>query len=276
MVEALLGLTGKAALVAGGGTGIGRGCALLLARAGCRVAVVDRDGTLAEETAVRIRAAGGEATAIVADLRGAAAVEAAVAEATARLGPLAAVVNSVGGQAGHRAAPLAEVDETAYRDILALNLDAAFFLTQQAGRLLAAAGGGSLVHVVSVAGLRARPGAAVYGLAKAAVINLVIQAAAEFGPAGVRVNAVAPGMTRTERMAEALPEAAFAAAAAANPLGRVAEVDDVAGVVLFLASRLAAHVTGQVVAVDGGDSIQTARPAPLGGPQEQATPKRSQ
>jgi NAD(P)-dependent dehydrogenase (short-subunit alcohol dehydrogenase family) len=256
-----LGLGDRVALVTGAGRGIGSACALALAEAGCDVAVLDLDAAAAQDTARGVRAHGRRALAQPVDVRDAAAFQAAVDACLAELGGLDVCVNNAGGMAGHPLGPFLEASPEFLDDALDLNLRAVFRCCQIEARALlrpaddppgaGSARGGAIVNVASLGGVRAVRGVSAYGAAKAGVINLTQTMAVELGPLGIRTNAVAPGTTVTPA-AEAHVAHRLAATAAANPLGRVARPDDIAKVVLFLASDLASYVNGELICVDGG------------------------
>jgi NAD(P)-dependent dehydrogenase (short-subunit alcohol dehydrogenase family) len=264
----LLGLRGRAALVTGAGMGIGKACALLLARAGARLVVADRDLASCERTAGEVCALGGTALALGTDVRVAPEVEALVAAAVDGLGALDVCVHNVGGLAGQPVQPFLDTPVASFDAIAENNLRATWLCCHAAARAMVAGGRpGSIVNVASVAALRAVRGIAAYGAAKAAVTNLTMQLAVELGSHGIRVNAVAPATTATELIRERVERGEFRAIEEANPLGRLATPDDVAGAVVFLASDLARYVTGQTIVVDGGISSTTRRLDP--------TPRRS-
>jgi len=245
--DPLLGLAGKGALVVGGGQGIGRSAALLLARGGCDVAVADLLPERARAVAAEVRALGRRAEALGADATREGEAAGATAAAAAALGRLDALVDVVGLASW---APLLELDEATWDRDQALNLKQHFFVGRAAAREMLRQGrGGSIVVVASVSGLFAAPRHAAYGAAKAGLLALVKTMAEEWAPHGIRANAVAPGAVRTPRIQR---QQAEGAAPTAGVDARMAECDDVAGAIVFLSSDLARKVTGQTLVVDGG------------------------
>ena len=256
----LLALRDRVALVTGAGMGIGKACALLLARAGAHVVVADRDLASSERTAAEIRTLGRTAQALATDVRRAADVDAAVAAAVDGLGALDVCVHNVGGLAGQPVRDFLDTPVDTFDAIADNNLRATWLCCHAAARsMVARRVPGSIVNVASVAAIRAVRGIAAYGAAKAGVSNLTMQLAVELGVHGIRVNAVAPSTTATELIRERVQRGEFRALEEANPLRRMATPEDIAGAVLFLASDLARYVTGQTLVVDGGVASTTRR-----------------
>jgi len=248
-VEPLLELRGRSALVAGAGQGMGRATALLLARLGARLALLDELAERAEAVASEARALGAAAEALVADVTDAAQVERAVADAARAAGGLDLLVNIVGGASW---APLLELDDATWERDQRVNLVHHFWLGRAAARQMIAGGrGGSITVVASVSGMFSAAGHGAYGAAKAGLLALVKTMAEEWWPHGIRVNAVVPGAVRTPRI-----EAAWASGAirrpAADIVERMALPEDVAGAIAFLSSELARRITGQALVIDGG------------------------
>lgn len=241
-------MTGEVVMVTGASSGIGRRFAVVLAANGARVALAGRRREALDEAVDEIRAAGGEALALPFEVTDTAAIAPAFDTVEATLGPLSCLVNNA-GIAG--AGAVRDLSLERWREILAVDLDAPFQLAREAARRMAGRGG-SIVNVSSILGLRPTAGDGAYSVAKAGLIQLSGVMALEFAPLGVRVNSIAPGYVVTS-----MNRAFFASDESRRivdriPLGRVGQVDDLDGAILFLASWASRFVTGSVVLVDGG------------------------
>jgi NAD(P)-dependent dehydrogenase (short-subunit alcohol dehydrogenase family) len=250
----LLALSGRGAVVTGGARGIGRACCRRLAEAGATVAVADLDAEAADAAAAEL---GPPALAVAVDVREAASVRALVERVLGEAGRLDVWVNAAGV---YPTSPLPEMSEEDWDDVLDTNLRGTFLGAREAARAMVAGGnGGVIVNVSSTAAFRVdAPGAAHYVASKFGVRGLTKALAVELGPHRIRVLEVAPTVTLTpglEEQREALEGSGFALEELGPqlPLGRVAVPDDVARVVLFCASDLAALMTGSTLAVDAGE-----------------------
>jgi NAD(P)-dependent dehydrogenase (short-subunit alcohol dehydrogenase family) len=240
--------TGRTALVTGAARGIGLATAERFLAEGWHVALLDIDGPGVEAAVARL--ARPEATlALTADVADPAQVSAAVERTATRFGRLDALVNNAGIAVFK---PLLETSFAEWSRVLAVNLSGPFLCTQAAAPLMAANGGGAIVNITSISGLRASTLRVAYGTSKAGLAQLTKQQAIELGELGIRVNAVAPGPVDTA-MAKAVHSPEIRAAYHdAVPLGRYGLESELAEVIVFLCTDRAAYVTGQVLAVDGG------------------------
>ncbi len=253
-------LKGKAALVTGASSGIGRATALKLAEAGARVALVGREAAALAVITQEIASGNGDAHAIAADVTNERDAERAVGETVERFGALDVLVNAAGGLTNGtvETTPLAAWDA-----MLGVNLRAVFHLMQLAVPHLES-GAGNIVNVSSVTGLRAFPGVLAYCVSKAGVDQLTRCAALELAAKKIRVNAVNPGVVRTQvHRRSGMGEEAYAAflehSRSTHPLGRVGEAEEIAELILFLASDRAAWITGATYSIDGGRAQTCAR-----------------
>jgi len=245
---------GKVAIVTGGGKGIGKGIAKLFAEEGARVAVVDIDAISAQKTVAELLKLGGQAFALEADLTDADQVRAVVAKVIDAFGHVDILVNNAGGGLG-TSLSLEEVSEEEWDRVMAANLKSTFLCTQEVVKYMKTCGG-KIVNLSSIAvRRRSRITGPQYPSAKAAIIGFTKQVAWELGKYGINVNAIAPGLTLTPRVKqnwEGMGEADRKAILSEIPLGRLAEVEDQAKVVLFLCSEDASYITGMTLDVNGG------------------------
>jgi gluconate 5-dehydrogenase len=248
-------LTGKVALVPGGGGAIGSAIAGALSGAGAKVAIIDVTDEKAEAAAAPIREAGGEAIAFGADVTSEADCTRVVEATVERFGRLDIIVNAVGGGAGKVLFDAQEYPRDAWDWIMELNVRSTLVATQAAVRKMIELGnGGAVVNISSVrADLGINAGYSAYVAAKGAISSLTRQWATEWAKHGIRVNAIRPTFVDTPQVAMLLGDPSFKAGIVSRiPLGRVGDTDDMTGPVVFLASDAAAFITGQVLGVDGG------------------------
>ncbi len=253
-------LKDKTALVTGASSGIGRATALRFAAAGARLALVGRDAEALETVAREIARDGGEARAVAADVTDERDARRAVAVSVERFGALDVLVNAAGGLVN---GTIETTTLESWDGMLAVNLRAVFHLMQLAVPHLETRRG-NIVNVSSVTGLRAFPGVLAYCVSKAGVDQLTRCAALELAAKGVRVNAVNPGVVRTEvHRRGGMGEDAYAAflehSRTTHPLGRTGEAEEVAELILFLASERASWITGATYSIDGGRAQTCAR-----------------
>ncbi len=254
-MQDLFALSGTPSLVIGGASGIGRATACMLARVGASVAVADLDAAGAEKVAAEIRADGGKAVSLAGDVLDPKGAKAVVDGAHATLGGLEVVVNIV-GFAGWSS--LLEMDLATWNHDILRNLDHHLFVGQAAARHFIDDGvAGRIAMVASVSGLYGAPNHAAYGAAKAGVMALARSMADEWGPYGIRANAVAPDCILTPRAqagfdARGVTDPNDIVRADGMPLGRWGHPDEIAGPLVFLVSKLSAFMSGQTLIVDGG------------------------
>jgi dehydrogenase/reductase SDR family protein 4 len=246
-------LKGKVALVTGGSRGIGRAIALAFADAGADVAVCSRKSPELEKVSEEIKAKGRKSLAITSHVAKAEESKNLVEKVIKEFGRIDILVNCAG--TNPYAGPLIDAEEWAWDATMNVNLKGPFLLSQLVARIMQKQGGGNIINMSSLSGVR--PGAlAIYSVTKAGLIMLTQIMAKQWGQYGIRVNAIAPGMIKT-RLSEAVwknPPAAKAKAAE-TALGRLGEPEEIARVALFLASDASSFVTGQVIVADGGELI---------------------
>ena len=256
-------LDGKVALITGAGEGMGRAAALLFAREGARVGVVDVDASRAEAVAAEIAAAGGGAIAVRADVSSADDVRAAIDRVVGAFGALHVLYNNAGVWLPGDGA-VTELDEDVWTRTLAVNLTGVFLCCRHGIPHLLAAGGGSVINTSSPVAVRPEPVYDAYTASKGGVISLTRSIAQHYGPRGLRANVLMPGSILTAMTREALAEPRYREAAERmTVLGRLGEPEEVAAAALYLASDESSFVTGAIHWVDGGWML---------GPQQEAFP----
>lgn len=246
-------LQGKATLVTGASSGLGRHFAKVLARAGARVVAAARRIDRLEALVAEIKAEGGEATAVALDVTRADSVKGAFDKAEVAFGPVTVLINNAGVPSNTFFTKLTEND---WRQVMDVNLDGVFRVGQEAARRMIAAGtGGSIVNVSSVLGLGVLKAVAPYAASKAAVIQLTKAMALELVRERIRVNALAPGYVVTELNDAFLASPSGQKLLARVPFGRAAKLEELDGPLLLLASDAGSYMSGSVLTVDGGSLL---------------------
>ncbi len=264
MADALIGaksilerfsLKGRTALVTGGGQGIGRAFAHALAEAGASVAVVDINLGLAEQVAAELRSKSARSMAVSADLTKPADANRMVAEVMDAWGELTIAVNNAGIGLW---VDSEEMTEKAWRSVMGLNLDGVFFCAQAEAKVMLKAGYGKIINTASMSGhiVNTPQNQSAYNISKAGVIHLTKSLGTEWAAKGIHVNSISPGYTRTQ-LVETLLETPLGKKImpdwmARVPMGRMAEVTDLQGAVVYLASEASDYMTGSDIIIDGG------------------------
>ena len=247
-----LGLEGRICVVTGAASGIGAAIARSLAQAGARVALLDRDAAGCEKVTAELRAQGTYAIAVTCDIASEASVNAAAARVANELGACHALINNAGLL---RSGSLADVSLDDWNAVLAINLTGYLLCARAFSQPMRQAGLGSIVNIASISALFPQTGSGAYSASKAGVLLMSRQMAVEWGPQGIRSNAICPGMVRTALSAKFYEEPGFEQRrAAVTASRRIGEPQDIADVALFLASPRSAYVNAAEVVVDGGMS----------------------
>lgn len=254
-INSLLDLSGKVAVVTGGGDGIGAGCAVALAAAGASVVVSNRTESKAVNIAGIINREGGKAIAVRCDVSNKDDLKNLIDEAIKAFGTINILVNNAGLGGGGRENPY-NIDRAYVERIYAINVFAPWELTKLAAPYMEKSGYGRVVNITSMSSVNADPGMAIYGSSKAALNHMMANLAYDYGPMGIRINNVGPGATRTHALSTVLTPEIEARMLAHTPIKRLGEVSDIANAVLFFASPMSDWVNGQTLMVNGG-GIQT-------------------
>ena len=239
-------LEGRVALITGGGSGIGAGCARRLAADSARVVIADLDQSAAEDVAAEI---GDAASAVALDVRDPAAVDQLVMGLHVTYGRLDIALNIAGIGGAHAFCPRS-TPSTAWRNVLDVNLSGVFYSMRAEIEVMLRGGGGSIVNMASIYGLVGMPVNIAYTAAKHGVVGLTRAAALAYAQEGIRINAVAPAVIDTPLLNQAPAEVA-AQVVASHPIGRIGQISEVAELVAFLASDRSSFCTGGVYPVDG-------------------------
>ena len=247
----LFDLTGKVAIVTGSTKGIGRAIAERMAEHGAKVVISSRKADVCEAVAQGIRDKGGQAIAIPCHVAHKDQLQALVDGTIAHWGGIDVLVGNAG--VNPYFGPAAGMPDDAYDRVMNANVRSNFWLCNMVAPKLAERGGGAIIIISSIGGLRGSPVIGVYGISKAADMQLVRNVAVEWGPQNVRANCIAPGLVRTD-FARALwedPEN-YKRRTRSTPLRRIGEPDEIAGAAIFLASAAGSFITGQTIVIDGG------------------------
>jgi meso-butanediol dehydrogenase/(S,S)-butanediol dehydrogenase/diacetyl reductase len=256
---------GKIGLITGAGSGIGRATAIGFAQRGGKVVITDVNGDSVNSVAAEIAASGGSAIAMVADVTKPADIDAMVARAVKEFGQLDVLHNNAFGVPAtlrqNRLARAADIDQAVWDYTIQVGLTAVMQATRAALPIMQRQGGGAIVNTASISGLFADYGIAAYNVMKAGVVNLTRVVAIEYAPHGIRCNCVCPGAIDTPLLQRSFSIPGFAdATRAAIPMGRLGRPEEMANVVLFLASDLASYVNGAAFVADGGLTAKTGIP----------------
>lgn len=238
-----------ATLITGGGSGIGRATALMLAELGAPVVVADINADAIEATVAEISKSGGKALPVLIDVQDKGSVDAAFEKVEDWHGPVSVLVNSAGIL---QVEPFDEFDIESWNRVFAVNVTGSFMCGQRAAPGMKAAGYGRIVNLSSISGFRAGVGRTAYGTSKAAIAGLTRQMALELGRHGITANAVAPGATATPMTHDAYTKETRASLLPMIPSGFIADPEDIAAAIVFLVSRQARYVNGHTLPVDGG------------------------
>lgn len=254
MYKEMFSLEGKVAIITGASRGIGQAIAEGFSEMGAKVVLASRKAEALEQVRQAIASKGGDALVIPTHMGDMEAVRNLVRRTLEHYGTVDILVNNAATNPVF--GPTSEIEEPAYDKIMDVNVKGMFFLTQEVGKVLCEKGSGSVINISSEAGITPTPMLGVYSISKAAVNMLTKVFAQEWGPRGVRVNAIAPGLVKTH-FSQALwgNEAILKAALATIPMGRIAEPKEIVGMAIYLASDASSYVTGQVFLIDGGRSV---------------------
>lgn len=253
MSTELFSLKDKVAVVTGASRGIGRSIALGLAGAGADVAVAARSESDLETLVKEIDSLGRRAIAVPTDVTDRGQIQNLIDRTVAELGALNILVNNAGGT--KFMSPLVGLRPDGWDKVIALNLDSVFHATQIGAQAMVGSGGGSIIQIASVAGVKGAQGLSFYSAAKGGVKLMSQAVAIELAPAGIRVNCIAPGWVATDLNAPLLEdENARNFAESMVPMGRIAEPEEIVGAAIFLASDASSYMTGATIVIDGGQT----------------------
>ena len=254
-VQAHFDLSGKVAIVTGGGNGIGRASALMLAAYGAAVAIADLKLAAAEKVAAEIVAAGGKALALECNVLKDEDLVRVVERTANELGGIHILVNNAGGGGAGRESPY-KISLEQFERPFQINVFSAWRLSQLCAPHMQKGGYGSIINMSSMSSINKSPAISAYAASKAAINHMTANLAHDYGPAGIRVNAVGPGAVRTDALATVLTPEIEARMLSHTPIKRLGEAEDIAGAVLYFAAPISNWVSGQTLFVNGG-GVQT-------------------
>lgn len=254
-LDHLFDLSGRVAIVTGGGDGIGKGSCEILSQAGASVVVSDLDIAKAQAVADELKSAGGKAIAVACNVLQDADLVNLIEKAVEAFGTVNILVNNAGGGGGGRENPF-KVDLAYFERIFNFNVFSAWRLCQLAVPHMAKSGYGSIINITSMGSINKSPNMSAYAASKAALNHMAANLAFDFGPFGVRINNVGPGATKTHALASVMTPEIEAKMLEHTPIKRLGEVSDITGAVLYFAAPVSSWVSGQVLFVNGG-GIQT-------------------
>ncbi|GAA1353422.1 SDR family NAD(P)-dependent oxidoreductase [Saccharothrix algeriensis] len=250
-------LKGKVVVITGAGSGIGRSAAELMGREGARVVVADHNTQGAEETAALVEGAGGRALPVTVDVTDESSVVGMIDAAVGEFGELHVLCNHVGGTNPRKDLDLLRMDMAEFDRAVALNVRSTLLGTRHALPHLIRAGGGSVINTASVAALVGDVLQTSYGAVKAAVVSITKSIAVQYGPQRVRCNAIAPGAVMTPALEDNLPDDVIEALKGGNALPYLGSPEDIGHAMVFLASDESRYLTGQLLVIDGGMTMQS-------------------
>lgn len=254
-IDSLFDLSGKVAVVTGGGDGIGKAASIILASAGASVVVSDLDLAKARMTADEITAAGGQASSVACNVMNSDDLERLIDYAVQTYGTVNILVNNAGLGGGGREDPF-KIDRKYVERIYAINVFAPWELCRLVAPHMQRSGYGSIINITSMSSINNEARMAIYGSSKAALNHLASNLAYDYGPMGVRINCIGPGATKTHALSTVLTPELEAKMLSHTPIKRLGEVSDIAGAVLYFAAPVSEWVSGQVLMVNGG-GVQT-------------------
>ena len=254
-LSALFDLKDQIAVVTGASRGLGKAMALALAKAGCHVALNARTADALQDTAREIHALGRKTLLIPGDVSDEAQVKAMVESIQKTFGKIDILINNAGVWEGSY---LVRLNKEDWDRVLQVNLTGAFLVLRAVSKVMLKQKSGRIINTASISGFKAYPQSLVYAATKAALIQMTKVTALELGPAGIRINAIAPGFFETDmtkRYQEADAKEQLEAYVSRIPMRRSGHPDDLSGLVVFLASKASDYITGQIIAIDGGASL---------------------